>query len=548
MPRPVRILLLGLGGLTAICMVLLVAWGIDARRHDDRVARNVSLAGIRVGGLTEPQLRPVVARIVGLYDEAEVQVEAPKGSFETSTRELGVKVSEKRTVDGVMGVGRHGAVPGRVVSWLLSPLRPRAAPVRVLVDLSTAWPTVRDKDPGPRQEPTEPSVNGEGEELRVVDGKPGKGIDPRAVVRAIPDAAKDGPPIVVKVGRGDVPPRYTELEAERLLEHAALVAKRPVPVRGGGKSAQVDGGDIRSWIRSRATDEGLELVFDEKAVVDDLERVLKGVGENPVEARFSVDDGRVIIHPGRDGTRCCAPAAARRLEQALLGRQTPAAPVDVPLRPEPPKLSTDDAEKLKIVEPIASFTTEHPAGQPRVRNIHRIADLVRGTVIRPGSTFSVNDTVGRRTAANGFVSAPVIEEGRFSEGVGGGISQFATTLFNAAFFAGLEFPEYQSHSIYISRYPYGREATLNFPKPDLKIRNTTPHGVLVWPTYNERSITVTLYSTKHFDAAQTGQTRSPSGACTRVSTERTRTRVTDGERLVDRVAAVYRPAEGVNCR
>jgi vancomycin resistance protein YoaR len=289
-------------------------------------------------------------------------------------------------------------------------------------------------------------------------------------------------------------------------------------------------------------------VFDEKAVTDDLERALKDVGEDPVEARFSVDGGRVVIHPGKDGTRCCAPEAARNLERALLGAQMPAAPVNVPLRPEPPKLSTEDAEKLRIAEPVASFTTDHPAGQPRVRNIHRIADLLRGTVIRPGATFSVNDTVGRRTTAKGFVSAPVIEEGRFSEGVGGGISQFATTLFNAGFFAGLEFPEYQSHSIYISRYPYGREATLNYPRPDLKIRNTTPYGVLIWPSYTERSITVTLYSTKYYEAAQTGQTRAPSGACTRVTTERTRTRVTDGEKSVDRVAAVYRPAEGVNCR
>jgi vancomycin resistance protein YoaR len=212
-----------------------------------------------------------------------------------------------------------------------------------------------------------------------------------------------------------------------------------------------------------------------------------------------------------------------------------------------PDLTEDEARKLGVNAPIASFTTRHPGGQPRVQNIHHIADLLRGTLIQPGRTFSVNDTVGRRTAAKGFVSAPVIEDGRFSESIGGGISQFATTLFNAAFEAGLDFGEYQSHSIYISRYPYGREATLSYPAPDLEIENNSPYGVLIWPTYTDTSITVTLYSTKFAEVRQSGQTRSPRGACTRVRTERTRTFLADGRSDVDEVFATYRPAEGVNC-
>nr|MBA2609102.1 VanW family protein [Actinomycetota bacterium] len=126
------------------------------------------------------------------------------------------------------------------------------------------------------------------------------------------------------------------------------------------------------------------------------------------------------------------------------------------------------------------------------------------------------------------------------------ISQFATTLFNAAFFAGLDMGEYQSHSIYISRYPYGREATLNFPHPDLVVINNTPYGVLVWPTYTGTTLTLTLYSTKYAPGTQTGQSQAPSGICTRVTTERTRT-YPDDTKKVDRFRATYRPQEGKNC-
>ena len=158
---------------------------------------------------------------------------------------------------------------------------------------------------------------------------------------------------------------------------------------------------------------------------------------------------------------------------------------------------------------IGSFTTNHPAGEPRVTNIHRMADIVEGAIIAPGGTFSLNGWVGERTLEKGFVEAPVIDaEYKFSKDVGGGVSQFSTTLFNAAFFAGLDIPTYGMHGIYIARYPYGREATLDFPSLDLKVSNPTPYGVLIWPTYSASSITVTLYSTRTVEGAQTNQTTS----------------------------------------
>jgi vancomycin resistance protein YoaR len=202
--------------------------------------------------------------------------------------------------------------------------------------------------------------------------------------------------------------------------------------------------------------------------------------------------------------------------------------------------------KLGIKEPVGSFTTRHKPGEARVSNIHRISDIVRGAVVAPGATFSVNDFVGKRTVEKGFVTAPVIQNGEHDEDVGGGVSQFATTLFNASFFAGLDFGEYQSHSLYISRYPYGREATMGFPHPDLQVKNTTPFGVLIWPTYTGTSITITLYSTHFVDAAQTKQTKSLRGSCTVVTTERSR-KYPDGTTRTDSVRATYRAAEGQDC-
>ena len=155
--------------------------------------------------------------------------------------------------------------------------------------------------------------------------------------------------------------------------------------------------------------------------------------------------------------------------------------------------------------------------------------------------------MGRRTREKGFVSAGVIYSGVFQSDIGGGISQYATTLFNAAFFAGLDFIDYQSHTIYIDRYPYGREATLSYPRPDLVIENNTPNTVMLWPATTETSVTVRLYSTPWVMGEQTDQSRRGEGSsCTRVTTERTRTWLEDGRTETDTVTARYRP-EGLNC-
>ena len=99
------------------------------------------------------------------------------------------------------------------------------------------------------------------------------------------------------------------------------------------------------------------------------------------------------------------------------------------------------------------FTTYYNPGEPRVTNIHRIADIVDGTLVLPGHEFSMNDVVGQRTLDKGFVVAGAIRDGKHVDEVGGGVSQFATTTFNAAYFCGLDITSYQAHSEYFTRYP-----------------------------------------------------------------------------------------------
>ena len=545
MRRLARTLSIALVALAALAVAAGIAWTLDDRAHEGRVARGVTLAGTPVGGLREGRLTGVVEELAGRYLAAEVRVEAPGGGFSTTAEALGLRVSVPDTVRSVMRVNRTGNVLDRAGGWVLGFLRPEKAPVRIAVDGLAVRRAVDSGDRGERRPPVEPGIAFRAGAFEPVPGKPGLGIDPLDVIEELPAAAAGGLPIVVRVDRGDVAPRIPVAEARRVAGEAQSRVSSGLPVILEGTPATVPHATVRTWVTSQPTETGLRLALDRARAHADIERLLADAGEPAADAGFEVVDGAVRVIPSRNGTACCDPAGMAGVEGAVLGSGT--RPVSLALRSRPPQLSTEAAEGLGVKEPVGTFETRHPAGQPRVANIHRIADMVRGQLIAPGASFSVNGFVGPRTPEKGFVPAPIIEDGVFAEGVGGGVSQFATTLFNAAFFAGLDLEEYQAHSIYINRYPYGREATLNHPKPDLKIRNNTPHGVLIWPTYTDRTIKVTLYSTRFVVGQQTGQSRAPSGACTRVTTERTRTWVADGRQEVDKVVALYRPAEGVNC-
>jgi hypothetical protein len=157
----------------------------------------------------------------------------------------------------------------------------------------------------------------------------------------------------------------------------------------------------------------------------------------------------------------------------------------------------DDAPAAKAYL-VSEFTTYHPSGQARNININLIADMTSGAVVAPGATFSLNERVGKRTEAKGFVRAGAIIGGVVyccdsPTNIGGGTSQFATTLYNAIFFGAYDDVYHRPHSLYFSRYPVVREATLGWTGPDVKFRNDTAFPVTIRTKHTSTSITVQMW-------------------------------------------------------
>ena len=204
-----------------------------------------------------------------------------------------------------------------------------------------------------------------------------------------------------------------------------------------------------------------------------------------------------------------------------------------------------------VTELISQATTHHPCCASRVANIQRFAELMQGQVIKPGESLSLNSTVGERTEAKGFVEAGVIVNGELTKDIGGGISQFATTFFQASFYGGLEIDAYFPHTIWFSRYTdfagrKGIESTISWPSPDVRVRNISPYPILIWPTWTHTSVTVSLYSTNHAQVAVEGQTFKMLKECEVIETIRVRT-YPDSSEEFDKFTARYQPENGIDC-
>jgi vancomycin resistance protein YoaR len=217
------------------------------------------------------------------------------------------------------------------------------------------------------------------------------------------------------------------------------------------------------------------------------------VGRVPVDADFAVTSNGIRIVPAKPGLSLNVPATAQNLLAAAL---TPTSRIaDAVVVEQQPARTTADAKAMGITGVVSSFETTFGGIANRIHNVEVVSHLVDRQLIAPGKEWSFNGATGARTAAKGFLVAPVIINGELSTGLGGGVCQVSTTVFNAAYEAGLKIAERTNHALYISHYPLGRDATVDYPSVDLRFVNDTGHWLLMRTFVSSSSLVVNLYGT-----------------------------------------------------
>jgi vancomycin resistance protein YoaR len=458
-----------------------------------RIAAGVSVAGVNVGGLTASEATAKLERRASAVAQVPVAFTAAGHTWWLRPGNLGVEADWHAAAklalqqgDGLgpfRGLRRIGV---RVFGADVSP--PTGATERSLdYELGRMSRVINAPH-------SDAAIVLRGLQARVVAGSTGRVLDREAAGNTLVHALAG----LHRGGQVDLPVRIDTPSVSAADLQPALVQVRTALSR----RVRMNLGAASWWLPKRQLAAILALPHDGARKLDIggpgarryLARLSHGIGRPAQNASFNVlESGRVVVVPAKLGRVISVRPTERSILAAALSPGVRNARVVV--TGQPPDRTTAEARAMGITSQVSRYETIYGGDSNRIHNVQLVARLVDHKLIAPGSTFSFNRTTGARTADKGFLEAPVIINGELSTGLGGGVCQVSTTVFNAAYEAGLKITSRTNHALYISHYPQGRDATVNYPDVDLQFVNDTDHWLLLRTFVGSSSLVVDLYGT-----------------------------------------------------
>jgi vancomycin resistance protein YoaR len=403
---------------------------------------------------------------------------------------LRFEVDETATLRAAREAGRSGNPVEQIGSTVLRRFRAHDVPLQVRYDDTGVERVLDAWSQQTADGIIEGGVRVVGTDVEPIEPEAGTGILREEAEQLLRERLRTGDRSVLELPVGRVEPRVSPGAVDDAVAEAERILSQNVVITAGIVQVTLTPEQIAPTLRTTVTeDDELDVSVDPAQLRGVMGPQLAQLTTPPADARFEVTEaGGVNVVPSQPGRELNVKAVSRAIGN---GRHQ----INAPLVEREPEHDTEWANALGIKELVSSFTTNHASGQARVTNIHRAADIINNMVVEPGEEFSLDQAIGARTLDRGFVNAPVFY-GEFTEDVGGGVSQLATTFFNAVFFGGYDIITFKPHSIYISRYPMGRESTINYGTVDVRFRNDSQHGILIRASYSDSSITVNFYGDK----------------------------------------------------
>lgn len=337
-------------------------------------------------------------------------------------------------------------------------------------------------------------------------GQVGRSLDLGAAVTAVTTAIQAGQGAVRLPVKETPPDLYSLEDAADVQQKVAQIAGQPLTIQAANKTWTLSPNDLSAFLQLGVAQDGrrkhltLTVLTDQVAAV--IQKIAGEVDQPAQNARFQWANGKLTLTaPSQDGRQVDQVSATQALLQAMQGgRRTVALPVTVVKA----AVAGAHPERLGVTELVAQGTSNFAGSPPdRIQNIRRGAELIDGTIIAPGQVFSFDDTVGDISVANGFTTGLVILNHETQNGIGGGICQVSTTLFRAAFYAGVPILERHDHAYAVpyytqGGYPEGFDATIYSPQLDFKFKNDTSASLLIQTSMDVATnmLTVSLYGTK----------------------------------------------------
>lgn len=497
---------------------LLLAWGGIAWWTTQHIASGTTVSGVDVSGLSPKKAHERIGKGVGDQLAQPVTLTVGQGSSELVPAKSGISVDTDASVKKLTGFTLNPLT-------LAQRLGGQHTDAVIRVDSTALRGALEDRVDTMANGAVSATVTLDGTKPVITPASNGIGLDVEASLKQIGGTWPLGKKTLA-MAEGTATPAITDEEASEFVDGTLtplLSSGLTVNTAGAdpqsknpGAAAAFSPQDTAEMLKISSEGGTLSATFDPTALRD---AIVARVGqvETPAQNATWKIDGSATGAPGarpqyvpaaQGKTIDTAALSASLLKAGTSATDAAGRTVTLPMVVAEPTVTTPQNE-WGISETIGEFATPYNAGDaPRTQNLTRGAELVNGTVVKPGEVFSLEQTLGAVDYAHGFADAGVIQNGEHVDAMGGGLSQVATTVFNAGFEAGMDDTEHHPHQYYFERYPAGREATLWTGNLDMKFTNSTPHAVLVQAWLDGEQIHVRMWSTKYYDVSITSSERS----------------------------------------
>lgn len=433
-----KFVVLGVVSVIVISLVTAVLFYGNSLALESGIANGVYVGTVDLSGMDKEAAHQAIADMSDISADTAIPFVCQGKSFEISAAQIGLDVDTSSALEGALSYAKEGGFFKRVGEALVAKVAKKVFPPEYVCDEAALAAAIEENLDDKLTAITPYSVQIGKDEIIITNGTGGIGIEQTDLGGTIVEDIKDG-----KIDNTIVL-TLKNLEAE------------PIDCE------QFFSEYIRQPKDATYTEEDGNYVFAEEVV---------GI-------EFDKEEARAIIEANRNNTEPYAISATITM----------------------PKITVTDLQAKFASDLLASYSTSFASSDSnRAANVVLAASKINGVVLNPGERFSYNKIVGPRTVAAGFKIAHVYEGDRVVDGVGGGICQVSSTLYNTVLLSDLKIVSRTNHSMPVAYVPMGRDATVSYGSIDFVFENNKNYPVRIVSKSANRNLTIAIYGVKEDD-------------------------------------------------
>ena len=471
--------------LTAVALILLgcYIWSITV------VPPNTKLFGYEIGSKLSPTVYEQINIAVKDKVNDPINFQTPQGTFTVTPEQIGLELDLPATINGISK---------NIFIFLKSAIFSTEVKPTINLDENTFKIALAKVITDNTKTPINATLATQGGKVVTTEAVSGTQIDWEKTKKSLRESwlyeGRKAEVVIVYI-----PPAVSNEDVNKVRSNLAdLAVASPITLKIGTRSIEISPEVIGTALNFVPNKEKLESKFDETVIVNEISRLIPNIQTTASDAKFDFPGDKVVIVPAQEGIKFKPGQLDAALSPAF--RQKDNRIVNLDSAVVKPLITTESLDALGIKEQLSTFRQDFDYLPYREINVGQAARYMDGKILKPGEIFSMNETIKERTTKNGYVKGIYIGEGgRFDFGLGGGVSIITSATWTAAFYAGLERIEQRAHSVHIARYAPGLEATVSWPKLDLKFKNNTQNNILIKAIPARDGITISMYGTKEFD-------------------------------------------------